>query len=250
MKSLKNNQSKLKKEAQSNQKTSILYFQIGLIICLLATYGLFEMKFESKEYAPQVLSNLETENIYVFDKQIKVYQEQVKEKKNEPKVFTDPKISNDDDASKETPNTVTEPVTSNPIENPGKIVVEKKPEELPPISIMAVEQVPVFPGCEEEISNQARIKCMSSKISKHLKKTFNTDIAAEMGLNGLQRINVIFKVDKNGNVTDIQARSPYKQLDEEAKRVIGKLPKMKPAMQDKTAVNVIYGLPIMFQVQN
>ena len=30
------------------QKNSTLYFQIGLIVCLLATYGVLEMKFLSK----------------------------------------------------------------------------------------------------------------------------------------------------------------------------------------------------------
>ena len=30
------------------QKNSTLYFQVGLILCLLATYGLFEMKFETQ----------------------------------------------------------------------------------------------------------------------------------------------------------------------------------------------------------
>lgn len=38
-------------------------------------------------------------------------------------------------------------------------------------------------------------------------------------------------------------------LDEEAKRVIGKLPHMQPGKQDKTPVAVIYGLPIMFHVK-
>ncbi|WP_338731852.1 energy transducer TonB [Mangrovimonas cancribranchiae] len=250
MRTPKKNQRSLKKEGLSIQKNSTLYFQVGLIICLLITYGLLEMKFESKDYAPQVLTNLEEDDIYVFDKQVKIYQEEVKEKKKKPTVFKDPKISDDDDEGEVTPDIVTEPVTNEPVADPGSIVVEKKPDDLPPVSIMAVEQVPVFPGCEDETSNKARIKCMSEKISKHIKRKFDTDIASDLGLSGLQRINVMFKVDKNGEVTDIKARSPYKQLDNEAKRVIGKLPNMQPGKQDKKAVDVVYGLPIMFQVQN
>ncbi|MEO8773301.1 MAG: hypothetical protein ABI371_03125, partial [Gelidibacter sp.] len=32
------------------QKNSALYFQVGLILCLFVTYGLFEMRFEQKNY--------------------------------------------------------------------------------------------------------------------------------------------------------------------------------------------------------
>ena len=41
---------KSRKHDANLQKNTTLYFQIGLILCLLGTYGLFEMRFETKKY--------------------------------------------------------------------------------------------------------------------------------------------------------------------------------------------------------
>ena len=91
---------------------------------------------------------------------------------------------------------------------------------------------------------------MSEKISKHIRKKFDTDIASELGLEGIQKINVMFKIDQNGNVVDIQARSLHRALEKEAKEVIGKLPQMTPGKQHNKNVSVIYGVPIKFNVKN
>jgi protein TonB len=68
-------------------------------------------------------------------------------------------------------------------------------------------------------------------------------------LSGKQRINVIFKIDKNGNVTGVRSRAPHPRLEKEAARVINLLPKMKPGRQRGKAVVVPYSLPITFKVQ-
>ena len=91
---------------------------------------------------------------------------------------------------------------------------------------------------------------MSKKISQFVNKKFNTDLAGDLGLSGRQRINVIFKIDRTGNVVGIRARAPHPGLEKEAKRVIGLLPKMKPGKQRGKPVNVPYSLPIIFQVQD
>ena len=64
-----------------------------------------------------------------------------------------------------------------------------------------IENVPVFPGCERGKQFEKRRKCMSEKIAKFVQRRFNTDLAGDLGLSGRQRINVIFKIDKRGNVT-------------------------------------------------
>ena len=50
---------------------------------------------------------------------------------------------------------------------------------------------------------------MSEKITKFVGKKFNTDLASDLGLTGRMRINVIFKIDKTGNVTSVRARAPH-----------------------------------------
>ena len=115
------------------------------------------------------------------------------------------------------------------------------------VSFSSVENVPIFPGCEKG-NNAKRGKCMSEKISKFVQNNFSIDLASSLGLSGRQRISVIFKIDKGGNITGVRARAPHPQLEDEAIRVINLLPKMKPGMQLGKAVIVPYSLPIIFEI--
>ena len=124
-----------------------------------------------------------------------------------------------------------------------EIVVEdievEEVEEDVEVPFMVIENVPVFPGCESG-SNDAKRKCMSDKISEFVRRKFNTDLAGDLGLTGRQRINVIFKIDKSGNVVGIRARAPHPRLQAEAERVVKLLPKMKPGKQRGKPVVVPY----------
>ena len=129
-----------------------------------------------------------------------------------------------------------------------EVEVEEIEEDIE-VPFSVIENVPVYPGCEK--GNNAKKKaCMSEKISKFVQKKFNTELAGELGLTGRQRINVIFKIDKNGNITGVRSRAPHPRLEKEAARVINMLPKMKPGKQRGKAVIVPYSLPIVFQVQD
>ncbi|MFZ2284034.1 MAG: energy transducer TonB, partial [Lutibacter sp.] len=86
--------------------------------------------------------------------------------------------------------------------------------------------------------------------SKHVNSKFNADLASELGLTpGIKKIFVMFKIDKTGEITDIQARAPHKRLEAEAIRVVQSLPKMTPGKQRGRAVGVKYSLPIAFKVE-
>ncbi len=116
------------------------------------------------------------------------------------------------------------------------------------VSFSSVENIPIYPGCEKG-NNEKRRRCMSEKIAKFVRKKFNTKLAEGIGLSGRQRISVIFKIDKLGDVVGVRARAPHPQLEDEAIRVINLLPKMKPGMQLGKAVVVPYSLPINFEVK-
>jgi protein TonB len=90
---------------------------------------------------------------------------------------------------------------------------------------------------------------MSAKITQFIGRNFDKKIVDNLGLFGRQKIKVIFKIDKNGDVIDIRARAPHPKLEWEAIRVIGMLPKMKPGLKLGKPVNVQYALPITFNVQ-
>ncbi len=117
------------------------------------------------------------------------------------------------------------------------------------IPISVIENVPIFPGCDKG-NNTERRMCMSRKITKLVQKEFNTDLAGDLGLSGRQRISVIFKIDKKGNIVGVRARAPHPKLKSEAIRVVNMLPKMKPGIHKGKAVVVPYSIPIVFQVNN
>jgi len=62
-------------------------------------------------------------------------------------------------------------------------------------------------------------------------------------------VKVRFIVDKDGEVTGISVlQSAGKDFDEEVMRVVKKMPKWKPGMQQGNRVAVYYNLPVTFQV--
>ena len=84
-----------------------------------------------------------------------------------------------------------------------EVEVEEVEEDVE-VPFSVIENVPEYPGCEKGTNSEKR-KCMSKKIEKFIQKKFNTDLAGDLGLTGKQRINVIFKIDKNGNVTGLRS---------------------------------------------
>jgi len=123
-------------------------------------------------------------------------------------------------------------------------------EVIEDVPFAVIENVPVYPGCEGEKGNDAKKKCMSEKISQFVNRKFNTELGSELGLSGINRIYVRFKIDQKGNIVDIGSRGPHPRLEQEAARVIKLLPQMTPGMQRGKAVGVLYSLPIVFQVQD
>lgn len=131
---------------------------------------------------------------------------------------------------------LTKPVNS-------KNFIEK--EEVP---YSVIDLAPTFESCSD-LDGDERKKCTSMEVAKFVNKNFNTDLALSLGLVGRQRISVFFKIDKNGDVTEVGARAPHEALEEEAKRVINALPKFIPGVHNGETVVVPYSLPILFQVQ-
>lgn len=123
-------------------------------------------------------------------------------------------------------------------------------EEPANVPFIAVEDVPVFPGCERLSDNEERKECMSSRINNFVNKNFNTGLAQDLGLTGTNLVIVTFVVNREGEVEQIQARAPHPALAEEAKRVIRELPSMEPGKQRGKAVPVSYSIPIRFKVQD
>ncbi len=133
------------------------------------------------------------------------------------------------------------------VEQEVEPVVEEIEEDID-VPFSVVQEVPIYPGCEEGNRVQ-RMNCTSKSIKEFVQRKFNTELADKIGLNGRQRINVIFKINKNGDIVDIRSRAPEPELELEAERVIALLPKMLPGKQRGKAVSVPYSLPIVFDAK-
>ncbi|WCO02043.1 energy transducer TonB [Psychroserpens ponticola] len=245
---------KSQKHDANLQKNSMLYFQIGLILCLLGTYGLFEMKFEKKEFTIQEIAQIEdTGEVlvkpYTIETDVKI--EKQVEQKSLSLVDKPPVIVEDNVVIIENPIVISKNEILNKPIDVGSLGNIEKPDEIiePPFSMKDVEVVPIYPGCEKATTNRERVKCMSNKLGKLIQRKFNTSLAADLGLFGMQKIDVQFKIDKNGLITEIKTRAPLQQLEDEANRVVNKIPQMTPGKQRHKPVAVLYNLPIKFQVR-
>jgi protein TonB len=98
-----------------------------------------------------------------------------------------------------------------------------------------VEQMPSYPG---------GMGALMSWLSQNIKYPV---IAAENGVQG--RVIVQFIVEADGTVSNTKViRKVNDDLDAEAVRVVGTMPKWKPGMQKGEPVRVKYTLPITFRL--
>ncbi|MGB1284503.1 MAG: BlaR1 peptidase M56, partial [Polaribacter sp.] len=58
-----------------------------------------------------------------------------------------------------------------------------------------------------------------------------------------------FKIDKEGNMVEIQARAPHTKIKEEVLKVMNSLPKMIPGEHEGEKVAVKYSIPLAIQVK-
>ena len=115
------------------------------------------------------------------------------------------------------------------------------------VAFSEIERVPTYPGCSGD--NETLKKCFTERISAFVGENFNTKLGKDLGLTGIQRIVVKFKIDKSGNIVRATAKAPKPELEAEALRIIEKLPQMQPGEQNGEKVGVLYSLPIIFEVQ-
>jgi len=215
----------VKKNPKANLETyTKLFMQLGLVLALLVVY----LAIEKKTY-DRVIAELGPASYNAEDEEQTIEIEQVKppEQQAPPPPAPD-KIEIVED-EKEIEETVIKSTESN-----EKEAVEVK-------KIVEVS----YKGSKAELKD-----CLQDKISKHVNSKFNSDLASELGLTpGIKKIFVMFKIDKTGSITDIQARAPHKRLEAEAIRVVQSLPKMIPGKQRGRPVGVKYSLPIAFKVE-
>jgi len=228
-------------------RRSMLYFQVGMILMLLLAWQAIEWKTYDKSLTD--FGKLDVSDELVEEVPIT---QQLTPPPPPPPPPPAPEVIDvidDEDEVEETVIESTETHQDEKIVEVKEIKEEVVEEEIADVPFAVIENVPVYPGCENEKGNDAKKKCMSEKVAAFINKKFNTDLATDLGLNGRQRISVQFKIDKNGKVVDVLARAPHPRLEKEAIRVVESLPDMTPGKQRGKPVKVIYSLPIVFDIQ-
>lgn len=245
---------KTSKKTPENQKklykSNPIHFQIGLILSLLIIYLVLQVALPALDTKPEKIASLPPEDVtympdnYTVEKDIK---KEKKPQKKKPILLTDLIIDDEPAAAEPDTDFLTEPEPGE-ILNPGDVTYIK--DTIPvEVDFRVVEFVPVFPGCETLATNEERKACMSEKIGRIIQKNFKTYLAERYGLSGVQKIYTQFKINVNGEVTDIKVRSPHALLEKEALRVLQLIPQMKPGKQRDRNVAVIFSKPIIFRVE-
>ena len=228
------------------RRNSSLFFAVGLALMLLITN--YAINYKTYDRDAIDIGQLSMDEL--DDEEIPIT-EQIQTPPPPPPPPAAPEvieIVEDEEEIEETVIESTEVEEDTEIVEVEEVEVEEVEEDVE-VPFHVIENVPVYPGCEKG-NNEAKKKCMSEKIQKFVQKKFNTDLAGDLGLTGRQRISVLFKIDREGNIVGVRSRAPHPRLEKEAARVINLLPKMKPGKQRGKAVTVPYSLPIIFQVQD
>jgi len=246
------------KKTQKNQpptesfyRSSALFMQLGLVLALLIVYT--SLEYTSTKNVTMIEVPVHDDLLPpIFSAPPDIIIERTQEPKQQPPKtvqLVDPEIVPDDTIIPEILDIP--PTDAEPPLDIGKIIEIDEPAgpgDEAPLDFYALEEAPVFPGCEGLEKEESKA-CFTKQMTKFVNRKFNAGIAEGLDLTGKQRIFALFTIGKNGLVTDIIIKAPHKRLEKEALRVIEKLPEMIPGKQRKRAVAVKYTLPIVFQLE-
>ncbi len=237
----------IKKNPKSNlENYSKIFMQLGLVLALFVTYAAIEHKTFEKDLGEFGLANMnaEMEEETVITERI----EEIKPKTPPPPAPEKIEIVEDEKEVEETVIESTETDETEEIVVEEIEEVEESEEVIEDVSFMIIEDVPVFPGCKGD--KTALKSCFSKMVQKHFSRKFDADLPNQLGLDaGRKKVFIGFKIDRNGNVVNIQARAPHPKIKKEVVKVMKMLPKMKPGRQRGKAVGVKYSIPFTLIVE-
>jgi len=227
-------------------RNSSLYFAVGLNLMLLITY----MMFEHKTY-DVITSDRDIVQVEEFiEEEIPIVNLDVPPPPPPPPAMVpdEIKVVEDQVEIEETFIESSEIAQNDAIEeyvaDIDDVEVEDVEEDIE-VPFAVIENIPVFPGCENG-SKQEQMDCFQKKMQEHVRKHFKyPERALDLGMQG--KVYVLFVIDKTGNVAKIKSRGPDEILEKEAERIISLLPKMTPGKQRGRAVSMPYSIPITFK---
>lgn len=118
------------------------------------------------------------------------------------------------------------------------------------VKFQEVHSIPQFKACAK-IADTKKLKCFNQRMVSHIQRNFNyPEAAAEQNIEG--KVWVRFIIDTEGKVSNIKMKGPKngELLEQEAKKMVLKLPKFIPAKHDGKNANVEYYIPIKFNLDD
>ena len=232
----------LKKNPEADlNKNRNLYFVIGLTLVLGLTWGAVEYKSYERTF-----DSLNGDMLVDDEEDVPITEQLKTPPPPPPPPPPAPEVIEIVEDEEEVEETVIESTESDEEMVIEDIVVEDDFDDIE-VPFAVIEDVPIFPGCES-VSKSQRRACFQEQMNKHIRKNFRyPDIAQEMGIQG--RVYVNFIISRDGSITNIRMRGPDKNLENEAARIIGRLPRMTPGRQRGVPVKVPFSIPITFRLQ-
>jgi len=236
----------LKMELKKNPKkdftrNSSIYFVIGLMTVLLLTFIALEWKtYDKPDYYSEAINNPDE----LFEELPPIITFKTPPLASPPVAPPIIEIAKDDEDIIETVIESTESSEEAEIIEVPDVIYEEVEEEVY-VDWVSIEEVPIFPGCEDEKDKRA---CFQEMMNKHIKKVFRyPEEAQEMGLEG--KVFTQFTIATDGSIGQVRFSRHHKELEKESARIISKLPKMTPGRQKDKNVKVAFTIPINFKLQ-
>jgi len=225
-------ETKKSKRADLEPKKSI-FLQVGLIVALGLSLAAFEWKTPVKQIVVTASWESVPEDVFIKNTIIQ-------NRMPAPKPVVAPTIRIvDKNASVTEDLTIDTEIKPDDIQPeyvaPAQIQLEDEKSVVEEAPFVIVEKMPEFPG---------GIDAMQEFLAKNIE--FPT-AATEIGIRGT--VYLYFVVEKDGSITHIKTlRGIGGGCDEEAERVISKMPKWNPGNQRGKPVRVSFNIPVIFKL--
>ncbi|WP_418650771.1 energy transducer TonB [Tenacibaculum aestuariivivum] len=118
------------------------------------------------------------------------------------------------------------------------------------IKFQDVDNIPLFKTCLN-VNDSEKNNCFNERMVSHIQRNFNYPAAAaEQNIEG--KVWVRFIINKKGKVSNIKMKGPENGylLEQEAKKMVSKLPIFEPGKQNGEFANVEYYIPIVFTLES
>tara|TARA_R110002072_G_scaffold179817_5_gene335914 strand:+ start:177 stop:887 length:711 start_codon:yes stop_codon:yes gene_type:complete len=235
-------------EPKKNPKAELenkrgLYFLIGLTVVLAVVLAAFEWKtYEKTASSLGVLTidNMEDEMIPITEQ-------------NQPPPPPPPPPPQEIIEIVEDDTEIEEEIEIADSEADMNTEIFEQPAEVfdEPEIFTIVEDMPIFPGCENKGSKEEIKQCTDNEIYRFIaENTKYPAMARDAGISGT--VYMRYLIDEKGEVKNVEVLrgvSGGKALDNEAERVIKMIPKMKPGKQRGKPVRVQYTVPVKFNLK-